>query len=182
MRVVAVNASPSGAGRTAVAIDAVLAGARELGAAGRRLDLGGPAACALPDAARALHEGDAIVLGSPIYRASDVALLRALLEATPRAGHGETAEPLRGRAVVLVATAGSLHHLLALGQLRELLSGFFAAHVLSVNVYVPSDGFDEAGALTPPYAELAHDHGAALVEQARALATSRFLKQIRPQA
>ena len=48
---------------------------------------------------RRRHRGaDAVVLGSPVYRATYSALLKDLLERTERGRWGETTAPLQGKA------------------------------------------------------------------------------------
>lgn len=130
----------------------------------------------------AVAQADAVVVGSPIYRASFAGPLKGLLDSLPRGMWGEDRAPLQGKAVVIVATGASLHHFLALNDLRNVLAGFFAAHVVPPGLYVPSDGFDADGCLALPYAEAAAVQGQALRELAAALAGSRVLRGLTPQA
>jgi FMN reductase len=89
MLVVGVVGSPNLGGRTRVAVDAVLRGAAGEGAETKLFELAGDK----PDEVRAaLERADAVVFGSPVYRAEATAKLKALLEGTPRGMWGETSE------------------------------------------------------------------------------------------
>jgi FMN reductase len=182
VRVLAVDGSPSGGGRTEAAIKAVLAGAESAGARTVLQGLAGSDDSALDSMIAAMAEADAFVFGSPIYRASFAGPLKLLLDRLPRGMWGEQQAPLQGKAVAIVATGASLHHFLALNDLRNVLAGFFAAHVLPPGLYVPREGFQEDGTLAAPYREQAALQGRALVELAQALAASSALRELRPQA
>ncbi|MFI5915687.1 NADPH-dependent FMN reductase [Dactylosporangium sp. NPDC051541] len=173
MKVLAIDGSPTGPGRTAAVLSAVLAGAAEAGAETGLVSLGED-----PDIAAA----DAYVLGSPVHRASFATPLKAFLDRLPRGMWGETEHPLTGKAVAIVLTGASWQHFLALNDLRSVLAGFFAAHVLPPGLYVPGDGFDQAKQPTEAFATLAHGQGVALVDLARAVAASPALSSVRPQA
>jgi FMN reductase len=179
LRITAIDGSPSGGGRTSGVLDAVLRGAAGAGAETRIVSL----ADGDVDTG-ALGASDAFVFGSPVYRASFATPLKALLDRLPRGMWGEAEEPLRGRAAGIVLTGASWHHYLALNELRSVLAGFFAAHVLSPGLYVPTEGFDEADKqrLTDPFEALARRQGAALVDLARAISQSSELQDVRPQA
>jgi FMN reductase len=176
VRVVAFDGSPTGGGRTLAVLEAVLVGTgSETVAVG--LETSGVEA-ALAEAERA----DAFVFGSPVYRATYAAPLKSLLDALPRDMWGEQSAPVTGRAVAIVATGASFHHFLALDSLRNVLAGFFAAHVVPPGLYVPREGFGEDGSLSEEYAELARLQGRALVELAQALERSQTLRALKPQA
>lgn len=168
---IAIDGSPTGTGRTASALRAV-AGCDPLSLT----EVG------LEDAVEAIDRADAVVLGSPVYRASYAHPLKELLDGLPRGMWGETRAPLRGKAVAILATGASLHHFLAMSDLRNVLAGFFAAHVLPPGLYVPRAGFGDDLELLDPYAEQARSQGLALVELADALARSTALRQLVPQA
>jgi FMN reductase len=89
---------------------------------------------------------------------------------------------LRAKPAGLVLTGATFHHYLAVDDLRNVLTGFFAMHVLSPGLYVPAEGYDEARALLPAYTELAAGLGHGLVELAAAITSSQALAAIRPQA
>lgn len=181
MQVLAIDGSPTGSGRTEVVLRAVLAAAESVGAVATVRSL-----AELDDAVarvlRDLGDADAVVLGSPVYRASYASPLKVLLDRVPRGMWGEMEAPLRGKAVAVVATGASLHHFLALNDLRNVLAGFFACHVLPPGLYVPRDGFTEDGTLHAPYSQLANQQGLALVELTTALSVSPTLRSLLPQA
>jgi FMN reductase len=127
-------------------------------------------------------DADCFVFGSPIYRASFASPLKVLFDRLPRGMWGETSAPLRGKAAVVVATGASLHHFLGLNDFRNVLAGFFAAHVVPPGLYVPREGFGDDGSLQPPYAEQALQQGRALVELTSALRGSTTLRELLPQA
>lgn len=181
MRVLAIDASPTGAGRTTTVLEAVLAAAASAGAETTLLGLAAADGVETAVAAiEALAPGDALVLGTPIYRATYAAPLKVLLDAVPRdfqSGDG----PLRARAVGIVATGAGLHHFLGLNELRTILAAFFAALVVPPGLYVPRDGFADDG-LTGAYASASTSLGEALVELARAAAPGSALARVTPQA
>jgi FMN reductase len=178
--VLAIDGSPKGHGRTRAVLDAVLDGARSVGAEGTVLELAdGPDAIA--HAVREAGAHDAFVLGAPAYRAAPAAPLKAFLDVLPRGFWGETEQPITARAVSLVMTGATYHHYLALDGLRNIVAGFFAAHVLSPGLYVAGEGFAE-GAPTPTTLDAAHAQGRTLVALARAIEGSDDLRAVRPQA
>jgi FMN reductase len=181
VRVLALDGSPQGGGRTDVVLRAVLAACEAQGAASTAV-LGLADEAGLTAALEAVGEADAFVLGSPVYRASYATPMKAFLDRLPRGMWGETTAPVTGRAVALVCTGATWHHYLALDGLRSVMSGFFAAHVLTPGLYVPREGFDDDGALTGRLAGAADATGRGLVELARAVAASEVLGAVRPQA
>jgi FMN reductase len=188
VRITGIDGSPRGSGRTERVIRAVLAAAssEEAGVQTSLLSLASRGSEAVEAVVNGDANGDAFVIGSPIYRASYTGTLKAFFDALPRGMWGEVGEPLRAKPVVIVATGASFHHFLALDDLRNVLSSFFAAFVLPPGLYVPHEGFgadDHADdQLTPEYAQLASTMGSALAEQANVLARSRHLARLRPQA
>jgi FMN reductase len=179
----AIDGSPTGPGRTGTILREVLAGAAERGAETSTValaDAGG--AVDLAPALDALARADAVVLGSPVYRGSYATPVKALLDALPRGMWGETEAPITGRAAAIVLTGASWHHYLALGDLRNVLAGFFAAHVLTPGLYVPTDGFDADKQPLPEVCDRARATGHALVDLAAAIAASPALSGVRPQA
>lgn len=178
MLVVAVSGSPKAGGRTRVAVDAVLRGAAAEGAEIRVLEL---ADTPVPEAVAAMGEADAVVLGSPTYRADIAAGVKALLDATPRGMAYESGDPLRGTACATVLTGASDHHFLAVEKVRGILGGFFGAPLLSPGLYFPSAAFtDDGTALQDEQQRLAELHGRALVELAAAVQASTHLRELRP--
>jgi FMN reductase len=179
MLVVAVVGSPNAGGRTRVAVDAVLRGAATEGADTEVVELAEGRTA--DEIGARLGAADAAVFGSPTYRADITAELKGLLDATPRGMWGERSAPLRGTACATVLTGASDHHFLAVEKIRGILGGFFAAQLLSPGLYLPSAAFTEdASALQAKQQELAELHGRALVELARAVRNSTWLKDLRP--
>jgi FMN reductase len=121
------------------------------------------------------------VFGSPVYRATYSALLKDLLERTERGKWGESTAPLQGKVAATVLTGASGHHYLAVGDLRNVLAGFFAVQVLSPGLYLDHGGYVDRTTLTEQSAELAASHGAALADLAAAVRGSAALQAITPQ-
>ena len=179
MLIVGVVGSPNAGGRTRVAVDAVLGGAAAEGAEVRVYEL---ADTATPDVVAAMGAADAVVFGSPTYRADIAAQLKGLLDQTPRGAAYESGDPLRGKAVATVLTGASDHHFLAVEKVRGILGGFFGTQLLSPGLYLPSAAFAEGGgALRDEPQQLAELHGRALVELATAVGSSRWLRMMRAQ-
>lgn len=178
MLVVGLIGSPNAGGRTRIAVDAVLAGAATEGADTRVLEL---ASTAVPAAVSAMAEADAVVFGSPTYRADISATLKSLLESTPRGAPNESSDPLRGKACATVLTGASDHHFLAVEKVRGVLGGFFGTQILSPGLYLKSaDYTEDASALRDRSRQLAELHGRALVELATAVRSSKWLRDLRP--
>jgi FMN reductase len=181
LRVLAIDCSPNGPGRTHRCLEAVLAGAEEIGAETRIVSVGSAdGAVDVGAAEAALRDADAFVFGTPTYRAAYAWPFKELVDRVPRGFPGEDAAPLTGRAVATVATAASAHHFLGLSTMRDILVDFFAAHVVSPGLYAPRDSFDEDGALLPEEDARARLLGRGVVELARAIATSSALAAARP--
>jgi FMN reductase len=183
VRVLAVDGSPTGPGRTGAVLGEILAGARSAGARASTVALVDEAgALALEPALAAIARADALAFGSPVYRASFAWPLKALLDHLPRGMWGETEAPITARATAIALTGATWHHYLALDGLRDVLAGFFAAHVLAPGLYVPADGFDARRRPVAAVVEQARAQGRALVELAAAIAGSPALASVRPQA
>jgi FMN reductase len=177
-QVLGVVAGPEPGGRTATAVSGVLAGAEKAGATTSLLELSEAGADAV---IAAFADADAVVFGSPVYRATYSALLKDLLERTERGKWGESTAPLQGKVAATVLTGASGHHYLALGDLRDVLAGFFAVQVLSPGLYLDHGGYVDRTTLTDQSAELAAAHGAALADLAAAVKSSPALQAITPQ-
>jgi FMN reductase len=176
--VLAVIASPSVGGRTTTAARAMLDAAQDAGASVELREL---ASTTTDDALAAIDAADAVLFGSPVYRAGHTALLRSLLESTQRGMYGEATAPLRGKTTAIVMTGASAHHYLAPDGLRSVLASFFAAQVLSPSLYLDGSAFTPEKTLTDSAAALAAAHGAALVELAAAVRSSKVLSTLEPQ-
>lgn len=74
-------------------------------------------------------EADAVIVGTPMYRGSYTGILKNLFDVLPN-------NALEGKAIGLVATAGSDHHFLAIEHELKPLIGFFYAHPIPGAVYV----------------------------------------------
>lgn len=155
----------AGRSTTRAALDLALEGAGEAGAHVRTdvLDLrdfalefcdGRPVEAYGDDTRRALAlvEGaDAYVVATPMYRASYTGALKNLLDLVPNDPGG--ADPLRGKAVGLVATGGSHHHFLALEHELRPLFGFFGSQTLNRAVYVARGDLTDERTLQGPRVE-----------------------------
>jgi FMN reductase len=177
-RVLGVVAGPEPGGRTAAAVAGVLAGAEKAGATTSLLEL---SEAGVESVIAAFADTDAVVFGSPVYRATYSALLKDLLERTERGKWGESTAPLQGKVAATVLTGASGHHYLALGDLRDVLAGFFAVQVLSPGLYLDHGGYVDRTTLTEQSAEIAAAHGAALADLATAVRGSAALQAITPQ-
>jgi FMN reductase len=179
MRIVALDGSPQGSGRTATVVTEVLRAAEASGATGQLISL---AELDVEEVVDAVDGADGFVFGSPVYRASFASPLKHLLDHLPRGMWGETRAPLRGKPVVIVATSASLHHFLALNDLRNVLANFFAGHVIPPGLHVPHEGFTPEKRLAAPFSDQAKQQGDALVEMIGALRDSPMLRTLEPQA
>lgn len=177
MLVVGVIGSPKAGGRTRVAVDAVLRGAGAECAKTRVIELADTETAAVVGT---MGEADAVVFGSPTYRADISAQLKALLDATPRGASYESGDPLRGTTCATVLTGASDHHFLAVEKVRGILGGFFGAQLLSPGLYLPEAAFADRTALGDEAQALAETHGRALVELATAVRASTWLRDLRP--
>ncbi|WP_437579700.1 NADPH-dependent FMN reductase [Sorangium sp. So ce887] len=80
---------------------------------------------AVADAARIVAEAAGVVIATPIYKASYTGVLKAFLDLLPQFG-------LAGKAVLPLATGGTLAHVLAIDYgLRPVLQSLGARHVLA---------------------------------------------------
>lgn len=176
--VLGVAGGPEAGGRTSTAIAGVLAGAAARGASTSLLELGSTDHA---DVVAAIEAADAVVFGSPVYRATYSALLKGLLEGTERGRWGETTAPLQGKVAATVITGASGHHFLAVNDLRNVLASFFAVQVLSPGLYLDHAAYVDRSTLTDESAAVAAIHGAALVDLAAAVRTSDALGALQPQ-
>ncbi|ALE06420.1 hypothetical protein AL755_14700 [Arthrobacter sp. ERGS1:01] len=170
MIVLGIDGSPYGPGKTAAAVATVLAGAADAGAQTELIRHDDPEAVARIAAA------DAVVFGSPTYRASHTAVLRTLLEKIDRKAGDE---PLAGTPTAIVMTGASPAHFLGTRELAATLSGFFGTQVLAPELFLHGGDFD-GGAPAGRAAELCTLHGQALVELAAAVGGSVALRALKP--
>ena len=94
----------------------------------------------LEEAKLLLEKADGVIIATPIYKAAYTGLLKSFLELLPQ-------EALRGKAVLPIATGGTIAHLLAIDYaLKPVLSELKARHVLGgvyavdKQIQVQSDG------------------------------------------
>ncbi|MBB5399817.1 MsuE subfamily FMN reductase [Paraburkholderia sp. JPY162] len=110
---------------------------------------------------RAIETADALIVASPVYRASYTGLFKHLFDLV----HHET---LFDVPVLLAATGGSERHALVIDhQLRPLLS-FFQAHTLPLGVYGSEADFNDHRVSSPLLSEriaLAIERAAPLIAQ-----------------
>ncbi len=177
LKVVGVVASPTVGGRTAAAVRGILSGAAESGATTSLLEL---STAGRDEVIAAIDDADAIVFGSPVYRATYSALLKDLLENVERGKHGEQTAPLRGKAVALALTGASAHHFLAPDSLRNVLASFFAVQVLSPALYLEHSDFADRDTLGEKAAQTASQHGSALADLGGAVRASKALSTLEP--
>ena len=86
---------------------------------------------AIKRALAAVADADAVVIATPVYKASFTGLLKAFLDLLPQDG-------LAGKLVLPLATGGSQSHMLALDYaLRPVLHALDARHVLT-SIYATS--------------------------------------------
>ena len=172
--IVGIVAGPQAGGRTAAAVAALLEGT---GATTSLLEL---SETAHADVVAAMAAADAVVFGSPVYRASHTAALKELLEGTERGKWGEQTAPLQGKVAAVVLTGASGHHFLAQNELRSVLAGFFAVQVLSPGLYLDHSGYVDRNTLDEDATALAHSHGAALADLTAAVRGSESLRGLTP--
>ena len=87
-------------------------------------------------AVSAIGHADAVLLASPVYRASYPGVLKNLLDLLP-------VDALRDKPVGIVAMGGSAHHYLGVDwQLRAVLS-WFGALAMPTSVYLTSSDFED---------------------------------------
>lgn len=177
-RIIGIAGGPEAGGRTATAVGGVLAGAAGGGADTELFEI---SRSSTRDLLAAVDAADAVVFGSPTYRATYSALLKGLLESVERGRYGEATAPLQGKAVAVVLTGASGHHFLAVDTLRNVLAGFFVAQVLSPGLYLDHTGYVDRTTLTKDSAALTAAHGAALVDLTAAVRASSAVAALRPQ-
>jgi len=94
-----------------------------------RADVADPA---IAVAAAMVAEADAVVIGTPVYKAAYSGLLKTFLDLLPQDG-------LAGKIVLPLATGGSQSHMLALDYaLRPVLASLAPRHILP-SIYATSD-------------------------------------------
>lgn len=145
---------------------------------GRTLEeYGGDTAAAI----ERIVEGDAYLIGTPVYRGTYAGGLKNLLDLVPRGGWQADAAPLANSAVGLVATAATPNHYLAIDDgLRPLLA-FFGAHVVGSSVFLTDDQFADAALVDDRAHERLGALGRATIALARAIEDRPALSALDPQ-
>jgi FMN reductase len=138
--ILAMSASPSPQSRTALVVDhvlEVLAGADLMTRHIKLRDMDSEALIHAKSAhvsiartVAAIEQADGIVIATPIFKASYSGLLKIFLDLLPQFA-------LSGKAVLPIATGGSVAHLLALDYgLRPVLQSMGARHIVQ-SLFVP---------------------------------------------
>jgi FMN reductase len=113
------------------------------------------------DAVHAVMRADAVIIASPVYRASLPGVLKNLLDLLP-------VEALRGKPVGLLVVGATSHHFLGVERhMRDILS-WFGALPLPVAVYLTNADFAEGAPSDAATSEL-QELAASLVRLAGAL-------------
>jgi FMN reductase len=143
--VVALNGSPSSSSKT----HTVAARAIEFAGKGEVIDLGSLDANALlgrtsaPDVTAALEAiagAPALLLATPVYRATFSGLLKVILDQLPP-------RALLGKACILTATGGSAHHSLVIDTGMRPLIASLEGWSVPTSLYATGDDFDADGNL-----------------------------------
>ncbi|WP_040787655.1 NADPH-dependent FMN reductase [Massilia niastensis] len=132
-----------------------------------------------PELARAValvRDADALVVATPIYKASYTGILKLFLDLLPQDG-------LAGKLVLPIATGGSQSHLLALDYaLRPVLASMWPRSILP-SIYATSEqvGQDSAAGLrlAPPIAVRVADGVDQLAAELQALAARAVARESR---
>jgi MsuE subfamily FMN reductase len=99
-------------------------------------------------------EADALIVGTPMYRASYTGILKNVFDVIPN-------DALQGKAVGIIATGGTAHHFLAIEHELKPVIGFFYGHPLPGAVYASNEHYSEEdlvdGAILDNLRQLAHD-------------------------
>jgi FMN reductase len=180
--------------RTRSVVEAVLAAAAAEGGMTTQVVVLGDHAMAFADGTRAeeqtggtravleaVEAADGFVLGTPVYRGTQSAMLKNLMDLTPRGVYDGAARPFQAKPVVVAATAAVPHHFLGLDGPSEILRGFFAAWVVPPGVFASHDDFGPDGGLaSAPVRQQAERAGRALAAMHRALAGEPALRAVEP--
>ncbi|MFD4137769.1 NADPH-dependent FMN reductase [Streptomyces sp. NPDC058572] len=105
---------------------------------------------ALRSAAEEVAAADALIVATPVYKASYTGLLKAFLDLLPQSG-------LAGKTVLPLVTGGSLAHVLTIDYaLRPVLSALGARHVVAGSFFLDShvERLTDGGAQLRPEAAL----------------------------
>jgi len=179
MKFAALLGSPNAAGRTRVVADAIASGIVKAAGQLETVSLAGEPSDGVIDAC---DGADGLLIGCPVYRGGMAYPLKTLLDHMPRGMWGETRAPLLGKPVGIYMTGASLHHYLAVDELRRVLCGFFACQVLAPGLYFSPGDFTGEDGLSDEAGSTAALYGEALVSFGSAVRGSEAIQALRPQA
>jgi FMN reductase len=179
MRFIALLGSPNATGRTRLVADAIAGG---MAKADSQVEMISAADAPSEEIIEACDNADGLLLGCPVYRGGMAYPLKTLLDRMPRGMWGETRAPLLGKPAGIFMTGASLHHYLAVDELRRVLCGFFACQVLAPGLYFSPADFTGDGALSDEAGSTAAVYGQALVSFGSAVRASEAIQALRPQA
>ena len=179
MKFVGLLGSPNATGRTRLVAEAIAAGIVKAAGQVEMLSVaGGP-----PDEIIEACDGaDGLLIGCPVYRGGMAYPLKTLLDHMPRGMWGETRAPLLGKPAGIYMTGASLHHYLAVDELRRVLCGFFACQVLAPGLYFSPADFAGEDGLSDQAGQTAALYGEALMAFGSAVRGSEAIQALRPQA
>jgi len=179
MKFIGLLGSPNPAGRTRLVADAIATGIAKANSQVEMISLAGEPPAQVVEAC---DSADGLLIGCPVYRGGMAYPLKTLLDHMPRGMWGETIAPLLGKPAGIYMTGASLHHYLAVDELRRVLCGFFACQVLAPGLYFsPADFTDEDG-LSEEAGDTAALYGEAMVSFGSAIRSSQAIQALRPQA
>jgi MsuE subfamily FMN reductase len=87
-----------------------------------------------------VQAADALMIGTPMYRASYTGVLKNLFDIIPD-------DALLGKPVGLIATGGTDHHFLAIEHELKPVIGFFSGYPIPGAVYANNDHYSQDGEL-----------------------------------
>jgi FMN reductase len=130
------------------------------------------------EALESLARADAVILASPTYRSTHTSLLGGFLELVGRDPATDGRPTLAGKVTAVLMTGASAHHFLAPTGLLQIVTCFFGTQVLAPPLYFDKGDFASSGELSTNPAEIAREHGRALVDLAAACRSSRNLRPL----
>jgi len=179
MKFIGLLGSPNAAGRTRLVADAIARGIIKAEGQVEMISLaGGPS----DGIVETCDNADGLLIGCPVYRGGMAYTLKTLLDHMPRGMWGETRAPLLGKPAGIYMTGASLHHYLAVDELRRVLCGFFASQVLAPGLYFSPADFTDGEGLSDEAGNTAALYGEALVSFGSAIRGSKAIQALRPQA
>lgn len=179
MKFVALLGSPNATGRTRLVADAIASGI--VGAKGQ-VEVISVAGEPPDEIIGACDNAEGLLFGCPVYRGGMAYPLKTLLDHMPRGMWGEASAPLLGKSAGVYMTGASLHHYLAVDELRRVLCGFFACQVLAPGLYFSPADFTDDAVLSDEANDTASLYGEALVSFGSAVRGSEAIQALRPQA